>query len=95
MRKLYQFDCDCGRSGSLEGLFFREESDVKELIKSEREVYFGEVLGKHSEVCGAIEKKDLTAIEGIPEDVLKILEEKLGTTVSGYNPFDYEFLDDL
>ena len=44
MKKLYSFELDWGRMGSLEGLFIAEEKDVKDIIG--KNVQFGEVLGK-------------------------------------------------
>lgn len=85
-KKLYNFYWDCGRQGSLEGLFIADEDKIKDSIG--KEVYFGEVLGKHSEVSGTLDEIDLTEID-IPESVVLILEEKVGKNISGYNPLDY------
>lgn len=86
MKKLYSFYWDCGRMGDLQGLFIAEESDIEKILG--KEVYFGEVLGKHSEVYGTVDDND---IEVVSEDQEKIewLENLLGSTVSGYNPLDY------
>lgn len=86
MKKLYQFELDYGRSGYLEGLFIADDKDVKELIG--KEVYFGEVLGKHSEVYDDMTPEMFTEVD-VPQSVVKILEEKVGPTISGYNPFEY------
>lgn len=86
MKKLYSFYWDCGRMGNLQGLFIAEQSEVDKILG--KEVYFGEVLGKHSEVYGEIGDSD---IEVVSEDQEKVewLEKLLGSTVSGYNPLDY------
>ena len=86
MKKLYSFYWDCGRCGNLEGLFIAEESEVDKILG--KKVYFGEVLGKHSEVSGIISELD---IEVISEDQEKIewLVSLLGTDISGYNPLNY------
>lgn len=88
MKKLYSFYWDCGRSGNLSGLFIAEESEVDNILG--KEVYFGEVLGKHSEVYGTVDAED---IEIVSEDQEKVewLENLLGSTVSGYNPLDYYY----
>jgi hypothetical protein len=86
MRKLYSFGIDYGRQGYLEGLFIAEEKDVAELVG--KEVYFGEVLGKHSEVVADMEESFFKVID-VPANVVQILEEKIGVTISGYNPFDF------
>lgn len=86
MRALFKLNIDCGRMGSLEGIFVREESDVKGLIKSGEEVHFGEVLGKHSDVYSVITKSKITLVTREPR-VIQIFDEfKLE---SGINPFDY------
>lgn len=86
MKKLYSFYWDCGRMGNLQGLFIAEESEVQKILG--KEVYFGEVLGKHSEIYGTVDDND---IEIVSEDREKVewLENLLGSTVSGYNPLDY------
>lgn len=48
MKAIYKMDCDCGRMGSLQGVFIAEKEHVTVLLKKKIEVYFGEVLGKHS-----------------------------------------------
>lgn len=86
MKKLYSFNWDCGRMGWLAGLFVAEESDVEGAIG--KEVYFGEVLGKHSEIYGTLEEKDLAVVS---EDQEKIewLVSLLGNTAYGHNPLEY------
>ena len=86
MKKLYSFELDWGRMGSLEGLFIAEEKDVKDIIG--KNVQFGEVLGKHSDVYDIMTEDMFAEIE-LPENVVKMLEEKIGSTLSGYNPFDF------
>jgi hypothetical protein len=83
---LYKFEWDCGRSGELEGLFIATEPEVSEAIG--KQVYFGEVLGKHSEVYGNLEEGDVTKIK-VSSSTLAELEEKFGYTISGYNPLGY------
>lgn len=91
MYKLYSFYWDCGRQGNLEGLFIADSDVVEESIG--KEVYFGEVLGKHSEVYGEIEECDLTVISEDQEKV-EWLESILGTSVSGFNPLTYIMEED-
>jgi len=85
-RFLYQFYWDCGRSGSLEGLFVATEKEVEDAIGAY--MYFGEVLGKHSEVYGDLEKGDITKLNVSPEAVEEVAKH-LGTSWSGFNPLDY------
>ncbi|MDR7001605.1 hypothetical protein [Neobacillus niacini] len=85
-KHLYSFECDCGRMGALYGLFIATESEVTDAVG--KNAYFGEVLGKHSEVYGTIEESYITKIEVSPL-TLKELEDKFGDTLSGYNPLEY------
>lgn len=83
---LYSFYADCGRQGSLEGLFIATQEEVDKSIG--KHMYFGEVLGKHSEVEGELEAKE---VELVSNDVDKVewLYELLGPDVSGFNPLSY------
>jgi len=86
MIKLYQFYWDCGRQGNLDGLFVAEDKELQSAIG--KELYFGEVLGKHSEVYGTLEDNDISVVS---EDQEKIewLVSILGTSISGFNPLEY------
>lgn len=86
MKYLYKFYWDCGRSGDLEGLFVATEEEIKNAIGSE--VYFGEVLGKHSEVHGTLEEGDIRKLEVSPEAVEEV-SKYLGKGWSGFNPLNY------
>jgi len=72
--------------GFIEGLFIEESEKVEQLISSRFEVYFGEVLGKHSEIYGIVEESDVKEITS-DEKVIKVFETH--EIISGYNPFDY------
>ena len=85
MKKLYKFELDYGRQGTLEGIFVSLESDFDRMIGNE--VYFGEALGKHSEVSEVMTKDMFEEID-IPFEVLEILENKIGSTISGWNPVE-------
>lgn len=83
---LWRFYWDCGRSGDLEGLFVATEKEVEDAIGSY--IYFGEVLGKHSEVYGTLEEGDIRKLDISPEAVAEV-SKHLGTDWSGFNPLDY------
>ena len=68
----------------LEGLFGNQE--VKDTIG--KYAYFGEVLGKHSEIYGDIEEKEIAKVDLDSETVEKV-SKILGVTWSGFNPMDY------
>ena len=92
MENLYSFHWDCGRNGSLDGLFFEEEWRVKGIIGEE--ISFGEALGKHSEIYGTIEEGEIVKIE-VPESVVAELKKVFNRkTISGFNPFDYYDVDE-
>ncbi len=88
---LVEYEEDFGRSGMLSGLFITTK-DKLELIKG-REIYFGEVLGKHSEVFSdecyenckvtKLEHKDVKFFEKFFGEI-----EEHGLFISGINPVD-------
>lgn len=86
MLKLYSFHWDCGRSGDLDGLFVAEEDQVESAIG--KRLYFGEVLGKHSEVEGILEASDLEEVSS-EQGKITWLVDLLGTSISGFNPLEY------
>jgi hypothetical protein len=81
MRGLYKFHWDCGRQGDLRGIFTAEAEEAADLIG--KEVYFGEVLGKHSEIYGVVEKDELTLLTEDQSFVAKF--DEFGCA-SGFNP---------
>lgn len=87
MKAIYKFHWDCGRMGDIEGLFIAEKETVQAIIG--KEVYFGEVLGKHSEIYGILEEKELE-IKTDDQEFIAQFEQEVGTgTISGFNPLDY------
>lgn len=86
MFRLYRFFWDAGRMGQIESLFFATEEQIEKMLGAE--INFGEVLGKHSEVYGTVEREDLEEII-LSEDVLKELHFVFGKHICGYNPLDY------
>jgi hypothetical protein len=91
MNNLYSFYVDCGRMGSLDGLFIATQEEVDKAIG--KEVYFGEVLGKHSDVQGTLEAHEITLVSS-DQDKVEWLLDLLGTCVSGFNPLEYISQDD-
>lgn len=91
MRKgIYKLHIDCGRSGVVEGLFVTYTLYVEALLATKVVVYFGEILGKHSEVHGAIDPSELQLVT-TEKKVVKMFE-KYNLTI-GHNPFEYETLE--
>jgi hypothetical protein len=86
MNNLYSFYVDCGRMGSLDGLFIATQDEVDKAIG--KYMYFGEVLGKHSEVEGNLEAHEIKLVSDDQEKVDWLLD-LLGVSVSGFNPLAY------
>lgn len=77
---LWSFFWDCGRQGEVEGLFKATREEVENATG--KDVYFGEILGKHSEVYGTLEEGEITLESDDSLVVLNAIE-------SGYNPLEY------
>lgn len=87
MKVIAQFYWDCGRMGEVDGIFTCTKAELESTYG--KEVYFGEILGKHSEVAGTVNEGDFTILSE-DQDFITKFEEILGAgTVSGYNPLDY------
>jgi hypothetical protein len=86
MKLLVQFCWNCGRQGDVKGLFVVDRDELEKGYG--REVYFGEILGKHSEIYGTLDREDI-AVKSDDQEFIGKVEELLGSTLSGYNPFDY------
>ena len=81
---LVEFYWDCGRSGELTGLFVTTKEKLENLYG--QDAYFGEVLGKHSEISGTVTEDDFT-IKTDNQEFISLFEELIGE--QGFNPFDY------
>lgn len=87
MKKLYRFFWDCGRMGELESLFVAEEEDFEKCVGIP--AYFGEVLGKHSEIEGTLDRSDFEVKSEDQEFIDKLVEIIGSNTISGMNPLNY------
>ena len=84
---LVEFGLDCGRAGSVEGLFV---TTVRDLILSiGKEAYFGEILGKHSEVSTTLTWDHYRIISASAGDIDNVLAVVGCETISGWNPLQY------
>jgi len=81
--KVYKWEWDCGRMGDLEGLFVATEEAVAAAIG--KNAYFGEVLGKHSEVEGDLEENEFTLLSEDPAVIAFVKEHG----PFGWNPLNY------
>lgn len=87
MKVIAKFFWDRGRSGSIDGLFIAEKSEIQSAVG--QHIYLGEVLGKHSDVYGDIGEGDITIISEdstVVEVLLNLFEDG---TISGFNPLEY------
>jgi hypothetical protein len=87
MKVIAQFYWDCGRSGDVEGIFVTTKEAIAAAVG--KEVYFGEILGKHSEVSGTINEGDITILTEDQDFITKFIEIMGGGDISGYNPLSY------
>lgn len=83
---LVQFYWGYGSMGDLEGLFITTEDELESWYG--REAYFGEVLGKHSEIDGTLDEGDFT-IKSDDQEFIDKIEELLGEHLSGFYPGNY------
>lgn len=84
MKTLYKFKWDCHRMGDVVGVFVEDSKKIKSLIG--KDVYFGEILGKHSEICGTLDEGDLEVLS-VQTDFVESFERIVGNI--GYNPVEY------
>ena len=79
MKKLWKFEWDLNDALCV-GLFKATDEEAENLYG--KEIYFGEIAGKHSEVCGKIEPGKITLVSDNPV-VIDAMPE------IGCNPMDY------
>ena len=85
MLKLYRFHWDVGDRGDIASVFVADDEKVSAAIG--KTVYFGEVLGKHSDITGTLEENDLKILSEDQTFILKAQE--CGLVPLGYNPLNY------
>jgi len=92
MLGIYTYYKDFGRRGELEGLFIADHED---LIKLEgKMIYFGEVLGKHSEVIVEFSYDENIDVRTQDQEFIKKFREIMGDNYyTGYNPLNYEIYE--
>jgi hypothetical protein len=88
---VYKISLDFGRMGDLSGLFVEKAAHVKMLINENIEVYFGEVLGKHSEISATFNDKDIELLTE-DENIVKFFQDN--DISIGHNPFEVYIEDE-
>ena len=87
MKVIARFYWDCGRMGEVDGLFVTTKQALEAAYG--KEVYFGEILGKHSDVSGTFNDGDITILTEDQDFIAKFIEIMGDGDISGYNPLDY------
>lgn len=85
MKGIYRMKIEF-RAGNLSGIFVANRQSVQAWLSVGCELYFGEVLGKGSNVGGKIGEGDIKLITEDSHAVEIFEKHNLQT---GYNPFDY------
>lgn len=84
---LVRFEWDVRRMGTVEGVFVTTQEEIDLAIG--REIYFGEILGKHSEIYGTLDAGDIVTISEDQDFIEKLVQVFTTTRISGYCPFAY------
>jgi hypothetical protein len=84
--RLYTFYVDCGRSGSLDGLFAATAEEIDAAMG--KEAYFDEPLGKFSEVAIDLSDEHIKEIL-ISSEAVEQIVDATGRSISGFNPLDH------
>lgn len=90
MKGIYSLNIDYGRSGELKGVFIADSKKVEVLLREKIVVYWGEVLGKHSEVYAALKPEQIQLVSD-NQDLIRIFEDY--NLAIGYDPFEQTALN--
>lgn len=90
-QSIYFYSVDFGRHGTVEGTILTTANQLKKLFG--KSIYFGDVLGKHSDVSIIFEDEDdFELLTSDQEFIKKAVEYKV--VPKGYDPFDYIDLEE-
>lgn len=84
MKAVYKFYQDFRRQGDMQSIFLATPDEVEKAMG--KRAYFGEALGKHSEVWCDLHEGNITLVSDSP-DVVKVITDHQLT--SGRNPLYY------
>jgi len=87
---IYKFHADLNRMGELSGVFTASNDDVAKIIGED--VYFGEILGKHSDIHFDMEDHMFTLVTE-DENFIKLFNQY--DLQTGTNPFAYVDINEL
>ena len=82
-----RFHMGCGRMGDVDGVFITSKESIAKAVG--KTAYFGEILGKHSDVYCDIEEDSIKVLTDDQEFIAKAKEIFGKTDISGYNPLSY------
>lgn len=83
---LVRFHWEIKRMGDVDGMFVVEKAHLE--ASYGKHVEFGEILGKHSEICGPLDRDDITVVSE-DQTFLRQLVAIMGCDLGGYNPLEY------
>lgn len=75
-----------GRGGTLEGIFVTTKEELASIYG--KDIHFGEIDGKHSDVTMNFEEKDFEILD-TDQSFIQRCVEIFGANIAGYNPVDY------
>lgn len=81
--KIYRFHENCGRNGSLNGLFTATDELIEWAMG--KTVMFDEALGKHTEIEVTLSEENLSIIEATPEQLEWFIKN---ISTFGHNPME-------
>lgn len=84
MKKLYKFYWDCDKLGEISGIFVEEQEDLEGILG--KVIYFGDILGKGTEVLGTF-TEDSVEVLSEDQEFIEMFEDVVGQ--HGCNPLDY------
>jgi len=89
MKKLYQWNVDFGRMGSLDSVFIVDDAFVNKVLDMGLCVSFGEILGKHSDIYCDMKPEQFEVLSE-NQDVITELEKIFAKSTHGYEFYSAE-----
>jgi len=84
--KLYRYEEDFGRMGSLDGMFFATDDEYTYFMG--KTIWENDILGKHSQVQLDFDKTTVTEVK-LSQTTIDEMFAVLGSHISGISPMDY------
>lgn len=87
MKVIAKYQESFGRMGGLSGIFVCDKEELEAAYG--KEAYFGEVLGKHSEIYTTVDPESISVLSDDQQFIEQFCRIVGDGTVSGFNPLDY------